>query len=310
MLPRDPDDSDDPEDEVEEAPAGDDSYDEGPAIDPEDLEDFDGDDDEEEEDGDGEESEDEGEDGEPAAKKTKKKKDDDEDEVVEFAKLPLPSLDELRSALDWAFEKEEEATPEFLDRCAKHALLVQEINRQMNLTKIVDPKEIAAKHYFDCWQTARSLPLLGRTVLDIGTGAGYPGVPIAMIEENARVHLMDSTQKKADFVARSIEELELRNASAEWGRAEEHLLRNRYDVCVMRAISSVRENVRLLRKVRHSLYDLVMMKGSSWSREVRAGEREAERLGFRLDAIVEYELPGEMGGRAVLVYRAPGGQGR
>ena len=65
--------------------------------------------------------------------------------------------------------------------------------------------------------------------------------------------------------------------------------------------------MRLLRKVRHSLRDLVMMKGPSWSREVRAGEREAERLGFRLDTVWEHELPGELGGRAVLVYRAPGG---
>jgi hypothetical protein len=58
------------------------------------------------------------------------------------------------------------------------------------------------------------------------------------------------------------------------------------------------------------LHDLIMMKGPSWSREVRAGEREAERLGFRLDTVWEHELPGELGGRAVLVYRAPGSQGR
>ena len=72
----------------------------------------------------------------------------------------------------------------------------------------------------------------------------------------------------------------------------------------------MRENVRLLRKVRHSLKDLVMLKGPSWSREVRAGEREAERLGFRLDTVFEHELPGELGERALLVYRAPGGHGR
>ena len=52
-----------------------------------------------------------------------------------------------------------------------------------------------------------------------------------------------------------------------------------------------------------------MYKGPSWSREVRAGEREVERLGFSLDTVWEYELPGEMGKRALLVYRAPGGQG-
>ena len=242
------------------------------------------------------------------AKAKDKAEEEEEEEVPEFKDLPVPSADEIRTALDWAFEGED-APSEYLDRCTEHALLVQEANRRMNLTKIVDPKEIAAKHYLDCWRTTRLLPLLGRTVLDIGTGAGYPGIPMALAEPNARVVLMDSTKKKADFVAESIEKMKIPNAEGLWGRAEEYLLRNKVDVAVVRALSSVRENVRLLRKVRHSLQDLIMMKGPSWSREVRAGEREAERLGFRLDTVWEHELPGELGGRAVLVYRAPGSQG-
>ena len=52
-----------------------------------------------------------------------------------------------------------------------------------------------------------------------------------------------------------------------------------------------------------------MLKGNSWGREVRAAEREAERLGFKLDRVIDFELPEEMGGRAVVVYRAPGGEG-
>ncbi len=233
----------------------------------------------------------------------------DAEEKPDFADLPLPSLDELRSALDWAFQGEE-APSEFLDRSAAHAIVVQVANRRMNLTSVVDPREIAAKHYLDCWRMTRLLPLLGRSVLDVGSGAGYPGIPLALAEPQARVVLIDSTKKKADFIAESIHSLAIPNAFAQWGRAEEHLVRSRYDLVIFRAISSVRENVRLLRKVRHSFRDLVMMKGPSWSREVRAGEREAERLGFRLDTVWEHELPGELGGRAVLVYRAPGGQVR
>lgn len=232
-----------------------------------------------------------------------------EEEVPEFADLPLPTVAELRSALDWAFQGEE-ATPEYLDRCAEHALIVQQGNRRMNLTKIVEPKEIAAKHYLDCWRAARLLPLLGRSVLDLGSGGGYPGVPIALSEPHARVVLLESVQKKAEFLAESLERMKIPNCSSVNARAEEHLIRNHFDVVVVRAVSSVRENVRLLRKVRHSLRDLVMLKGPSWAREVRAGEREAERLGFRLDTVWEHKLPGELGERAVLVYRAPGGQGR
>jgi len=154
------------------------------------------------------------------------------------------------------------------------------------------------------------LPLLGRTVLDVGSGGGFPGIAIALAEVNTRVLLLEEDEEKHAFLEECIEKLKLPNATAICERAEEYLLKNRVDVVFMREMSSVRENVRLLRKVRHSLYDLVMLKGASWSREVRAGEREAERLGFRLDTILEHELPDEMGKRAALVYRAPGGQGR
>ena len=233
---------------------------------------------------------------------------EEEEEVPEFADLPVPSLDELRAALDWAFEGDE--LPDgYLDRCAEHAVLVQTANRVMNLTKVVDPKEIAAKHYLDSWRAGTFLPLMGRSLLDLGSGGGYPGVPIALAEPNTKVVLCDSIQKKADFLAESVAKMGLTNVSAIGDRAEEHLLRNQYDVVIVRAVSSVRENVRTLRKVRHSLRDLVMLKGPSWSREVRAGEREAERLGFKLETVWEHELPEGMGKRAILIYRAPGAQG-
>lgn len=284
-------------------------------IDPEALaesleDDLDDDFDDEDEDEDGTEDEgDGGGDGDAAEKPApKKKKDQDPDETLLYTKTKIPKLPAMREAMDWAFEGQE-VEPELLDRYANHALLVLEANRTMNLTAIVDPKEVAAKHYLDSWRASSALPLMGRSLLDLGTGPGFPGVPIAMAEPHTRVCLLDSTQKRTDFCQRCVDELGLKNVTVVHDRAEEYLARNRYDVVTARAISSVRENVRLLRKVRHSLQDLVMYKGKSWSREVRAGEREAERLGFRLDTVVEYDLPGEMGHRAILVYRAPGGVG-
>jgi 16S rRNA (guanine527-N7)-methyltransferase len=230
------------------------------------------------------------------------------EEKIEFADAKIASEKELRKALDWAFAAED-AEPELLDRFARHARMVLEASLVMNLTKIIDPKEVAAKHYLDSWRSTRLLPLLGKSMVDIGSGAGFPGIPIAMSEIHTRVILIESKQKKAEFLQRCVDELKLKNVTVIADRAEEYLARNRHDVAIMRAISSVRENVRLLRKVRHSVKDLVMLKGPSWSREVRAGEREAERLGFRLDTVWEHELPDGLGQRAVLVYAAPGGQG-
>jgi 16S rRNA (guanine527-N7)-methyltransferase len=221
---------------------------------------------------------------------------------------PLVPVEELLEAMRWAFQGEE-VEPAVLERYARHARLVLEGNREVNLTAIVDPREMAAKHYLDCWRVTRQVSLFGRSVLDLGSGAGFPGIPVALADADTRVVLIDSVQKRADFLQRSVDELRLKNASVVRDRAEDHLARNSYDVVLVRAVSSVRENVRLLRKVRHSHKDLVMLKGPSWGREVRAGEREAERLGFRLDTVWEHKLPGEMGDRAILVYRAPGGHG-
>ena len=233
---------------------------------------------------------------------------DDPDLVLAHKDTPVPSLDELRAAMQWAFENED-ITPAVLDQFAQHARLVLFGNQRMNLTAIVAPREVAAKHYLDSWRATRLLPLMGRTVLDLGTGAGFPGVPVALAEPQAKVVLLDSTKKRIDFVNESLAALGMTRATATWERAEEHLARHRYDMLMLRAVSSVRENVRMLRKVKHSHKDLVMLKGASWSREVRAAEREAERLGFRLDTVWEHKLPGDMGARAILVYRAPGGQG-
>ncbi len=242
---------------------------------------------------------------EAAAPKSKK----DEEEVVKNPDTPVPSAKVMRSALDWAFEGEEDVTDAMLELFTRHALAVLEKNRVMNLTAILDPKEFAAKHYLDSWRVTRLVPLMAKKVVDFGTGGGFPGLAVAVAEPNCSMTMVDSTKKKIDFLEECVQKLGVKNAHTSWSRVEDYLTTERCDIVLVRAVSSVRENVRTLRKVRHSLKDLVMLKGTSWSREVRAAEREAERLGFKLDTVWEHELPGEMGGRAILVYRAPGGQG-
>lgn len=278
---------------------------------PPDLEELEGFDDEDEDEGEeeedeGEEDEESDEDGEEAkakapAKKTKK---DDEEEPA-GPDVPAPPKKAVLEAMRWAFEKEE-IEPEIVERFAEHAHMVLDANRRVLMTAITDPRELAAKHYLDCWRITQMMSLMGKKVVDLGSGPGFPGILLAMSEPHCKVIMVELGPKKAAFIEESIAKLGVKNAEAVCGRAEEYLATNRVDVVVARAVSSVRENVRTLRKVRHSLKDYIMVKGASWSREVRAGEREAERLGFTLDTVWEHELPEEMGKRAILVYRAPG----
>ncbi|MDA8592983.1 16S rRNA (guanine(527)-N(7))-methyltransferase RsmG [Planctomycetota bacterium] len=277
---------------------------------PLDLEDDDlGDDIEEEEEDDGGD-----EDGtEPEASegeaRSKKRKGSDEDEEVEHPDTPVPSAAKMRKALDKAFAGQEDIDERMLDLMTKHARLLLETNRTMNVTAILDPTEIAVKHYLDSWRVTRMVPLVARTVLDLGSGGGFPGIPVAIAEPDCSMILCESIGKKARFLEETVEKLGLKNVRVVHARAEDYLASNRVDLVLIRAVSSVRENVRVLRKVRHSVKDVVMLKGNSWGREVRAAEREAERLGFKLDTVLEHELPDEMGSRAMVVYRAPGGDG-
>lgn len=266
---------------------------------------------EEEEEGEAEEAE-EGAEGEEdaAAKKKKSKKKVDDDEEIANPDTKVPSEKVMMNALEWAFEGEEDITSELLQAFCQHALLLLEANRRMNLTAILDPKEVAAKHFLDSWRITRQVPLMATKVLDLGSGGGFPGIPVALAEPMCSMTLCESREKRAGFLEEAVKSLGARNLHVAHARAEEYLTKERVDTVLVRAVSSVRENIRTLRKVRHSLKDYVMLKAASWSREVRAAEREAERLGFKLDTVWEHELPGEMGSRAILVYRAPGGAGQ
>lgn len=258
--------------------------------------------------GDGEAGDGESAEAKPKAR-SKKRKGSDEDEEVEHPDTPVPSAAKMRKALDKAFAGQEDIDERMLDLMTKHARLLLETNRTMNVTAILDPTEIAVKHYLDSWRVTRMVPLVARTVLDLGSGGGFPGIPVAIAEPDCSMILCESIGKKARFLEEAVEKLGLKNVRVVHARAEDYLATNRVDLVLIRAVSSVRENVRVLRKVRHSVKDVVMLKGNSWGREVRAAEREAERLGFKLDTVLEHELPDEMGARAMVVYRAPGGDG-
>ncbi|HJP00771.1 MAG TPA: 16S rRNA (guanine(527)-N(7))-methyltransferase RsmG [Planctomycetota bacterium] len=251
------------------------------------------------EDVDGEKGLDEG-----AAEVAKKVKDED----PPGPDVPAPSVHVLREAMAWAFDGEA-VEDSLLDSYAEHAHMLLDFNRKVNLTAILDPKEVAAKHYLDSWRLTQYMSFLGRRIIDLGSGGGFPGLPLALAEPNTSVCLVESSSKKAAFLQDCVTNMGIKNCSVFDGRCEDYLITERCDMVLARAISSVRENVRTLRKVRQSLKEYVMLKGASWSREVRAGEREAERLGFHLNTVFEHELPGGMGKRGILLYRAPGGHG-
>jgi 16S rRNA (guanine527-N7)-methyltransferase len=133
-------------------------------------------------------------------------------------------------------------TPGQLDCFAQHATLLLEWNRKINLTAIVDPAEMAVKHYLDAIAPIKHIPLQGH-LLDIGTGGGFPGIPLKVMRPDQPMTLIDGVRKKISFVKQAIRQLGLQGIEAHQMRAEDLGRRpseaTQYQVIVCRALTDL-----------------------------------------------------------------------
>lgn len=135
-----------------------------------------------------------------------------------------------------------EPTPELADRLEIYARLLVEWNQKMNLTAITDPVGVAVKHFADSLTVAPLLPAGEFTLIDVGTGAGFPGVPLALLRPDCRLTLLDSLNKRLVFLEEVCRQLDLPvtliHARAEEGGRRPDL-REQYDVAVARAVAAM-----------------------------------------------------------------------
>ncbi len=123
-----------------------------------------------------------------------------------------------------------------IQKAAQHLRLILEANESMNLTRITCPREAAIKHVYDSvapWQHFRGV----KRVLDAGTGAGFPGIPLSLVLPEVRFTLSESTQKKARFVDSAVEFLELPNVHVVAQRAEERADSRHPEIITARAVA-------------------------------------------------------------------------
>ncbi|MBD2267305.1 16S rRNA (guanine(527)-N(7))-methyltransferase RsmG [Anabaena sp. FACHB-1391] len=174
-------------------------------------------------------------------------------------------------------------------------------NRQINLTRITEPEEFWEKHLWDSLRGIAPKQIFipgidrGKRIIDIGTGAGFPGLPIALIFPNSQVTLLDSTGKKIAFIETVLSALTLNNAKTLLGRAEEigqqYEHRQNYDVAVIRAVGNVsvcaEYSLPLVRKG-----GLAIIYRGSWSEaENESLETAVEQLGGAVELIEEFSTP-------------------
>ena len=131
--------------------------------------------------------------------------------------------------------------PSAADNLLRYSEILREKNKVMNLTAITDPTEIVTRHFLDCAALTPYMPQDGR-VLDVGTGAGFPGMPLAILCPQTEFVLLDALRKRIDFLNEVITDLGLTNVTAVHARAEDYARDNRgtFDLAVSRAVADLR----------------------------------------------------------------------
>ncbi len=131
----------------------------------------------------------------------------------------------------------QELAEESIEKCARLLCELERWNARINLTAIREPREMVGGHLLDSLAVR---PLIhGKSLIDIGTGAGFPGLPIAISEPALSVELLDSNARKIGFVQHVIGELDISNATAVRSRAENYAPGKRFDTVIARALASI-----------------------------------------------------------------------
>ena len=187
-----------------------------------------------------------------------------------------------------------ELPDETVDRLVSFGEAVLEKNRVMNLTAITDPDQAAELHLLDSLTLLKVLPLAGKSLLDVGTGAGFPGVPLKLAVPSLRLTLLDSLQKRMRWLedeALPALDLEARFLS---GRAEEFAAqyRERFDVVTSRAVARLNLLCELCLPYVHEGGYFLAMKGAQAGEELTEAAKAIRTLGGSFERTETFEIGG------------------
>ncbi len=209
---------------------------------------------------------------------------------------------DFRSELEAVLPSDLPNRADVVEKTALHLERIEETNKLFNLTRIVSPRDAAIKHVLDALIPWR-LFVGAKHLLDAGTGAGFPGIPLAIALPDLRITMAESTGKKARFVADTIAALGLANASVSAERVEDLTKAVRFDLVTARAFAPMGRALEFLAPALKSGARGLLYKGPDIEQEIAEAAPQMKKLRATAVEVMRYDLPDSMGSRRIVEVR-------
>lgn len=184
--------------------------------------------------------------------------------------------------------------------------LLIEWNEKMNLTAITDPKEIILKHFVDSLTIAKYVKE-DKSIIDMGTGAGFPGIPIKIYRKDVKVVLADSLNKRIKFLDEVIDKLKLENVETIHCRAEElgknKQYREKFDYATSRAVANLSTLSEYLMPFVKLNGKCIFMKIIEVEEELEKAKKAIKTLGGKIEKVDKFEIPESDLGRSIIIVK-------
>jgi len=180
-------------------------------------------------------------------------------------------------------------------------------NSRFNLTSITKPRDLLTKHVLDSMVPA-NLVQKGETVVDLGTGAGFPGIPIKILMPELRLILVEATRKKVSFLQAVVRKLDLKDTEVRWARVEDErflsqIEKDPADVMVTRAALKDADAMNYGYRIIGDTGRIILMKGEVSGKELGNMKKDAESFRMAVQQVVPYKLKGMKKDRNLVVIR-------